>query len=89
MGQNSSLDSKIQNIMSSLFDEAITTYTSTNFQNYLLINYLNIDSTNNEIKSYIEAEKDYYQYVTISYDDESEYYDWVFGSLDWTRPDQK
>ncbi len=97
MNQTSSLDSSISSLIASMCDVAIGTYTSSNFQNYLLINYLDIQISNNEVLSnVIAAENNYYKMLVLDYntatdeENKSEFYDWVNTDLSvWNRPNQK
>lgn len=89
-GASSSLDSDINTLMGYLFSGVYSTYTSDNFQNILLIDYLNITIEDDNIKDVVTAERNYYANLVIDYDDTSEYYNWVFSkTLIWNRPDQK
>ena len=97
MSQTSSLDSSISSLIGSMCDVATGTYTSSNFQNYLLINYLGITINSNEtLSNVINAENNYYKMLVLDYnestdeDKKSEFYDWVNGDLTiWNRPNQK
>lgn len=88
----SSLDSDIQSIMASLFNDVISTYTSTNFQGYLVLNTLQIKVNTTLAEKYsisqsiIDAKMVYYKNNITNYDSESFYNDW-FTTLTWVRPD--
>ncbi|MGM9970420.1 MAG: hypothetical protein ACI35S_08505 [Anaeroplasma sp.] len=94
-GADSSLDSDIVSIMSSLFDDVISTYTSSNFQNYLLVELLDIKVNkvtfnnftldNSFISAYLTSLKN----TIINYDSASKYVSWFDGTYTWTRPDSK
>ena len=92
---SSSLDSSIQSIMSELFDSVITTYTSDNFQTYLLLKKLNVQVADIEIlgtKVSSDAINDKLTFFTNSicnYESDSIYLDWFADSTDWTRPNEK
>ena len=93
-GDSSSLSSTISSLMSTLFDDLITTYKSDNFQNVLLLDYLDIQVTDTNIADTIDAERNYYACAVCDYDEESDYYIWVFDTdteqqYSWTRPNQK
>lgn len=88
-GVSSSLDSNIETILASIFKGAIDTYCSDNFQTLLLLDELNISSTNADVAKYINTERDYYANLVISYDEESKYVDWIDPEMDWARPNQK
>ncbi len=101
-GVDSSLDSDVKQIMSSLFDNAISTYKSSNFQTFLLLRLLNVqindlalfsatDSVNKDYKintKAVSAEIENLKNQIISYDQNSPYVAWV-TDMDWTRPDSK
>lgn len=91
--QTSSLTSSISELMGKLFDDAITTYTSSNFQTYLLLNKLNIQIENNDyavkVKTYDNAnglDVEYYANQVTNYKADSEYKSWVDGTYTWERP---
>ncbi len=92
-GVESSLSSNISTLMSSMYDDVISQYTSSNFQTVLLLDLLKINSGNETIKSIIDNERKYYANLVCSYADNNDpnndgdiYYDWVFTNMDWTRP---
>ena len=91
-GVDSSLDSDIKKLMSTLFDQAISTYTSSNFQTYLLLKKLDIKINDVTIAgtkispNAAKAEMDSIQNAINSYDEESSpYKDW-FTKFTWDRP---
>ena len=58
MSQSSSLDSAISSLISDMYSDIIAKYTSSNFLNYLLITYLNIQVTDTTINNtLIDAEQ--------------------------------
>ena len=78
-----------------MYDDVISTYTSSNFQQFLLIKKLDIKSSVEAITNAVAAEKNYYANVVCNYaknadpkNDGNIYYAWVFGDLDWTRPEK-
>ena len=68
-----------------MYSDVISMYKNSNFQNYVLLDILNIQST--EYQNIINAEKTYYANVVTSYESDSIYLDWVNGTYTWTRPD--
>ena len=96
-GDSSSLESTITTILGRMFDQAISTFSSTNFQNYLLFKTLNIKVANIEnfgLKElYVNAAINYCEHTLISYDEESDYVDWLIVNDEdlavWARPDAK
>lgn len=94
-GVESSLSSNISTLLSSMFDEVISTYTSTDFQTLLLLDLLNIQTDNEKLAKIIKAERNFYANVICNYADNADpnndgniYYAWVFGDMDWTRPEK-
>ena len=94
-GVESSLSSNISTLLSSMFDEVINTYTSNNFQTLLLIDLLDIKSSDETLTKIIAAERNYYANLVCSYatnadpnNDGNIYYAWVFGDMNWTRPEK-
>ena len=94
-GVESSLSSNISSLLSSMYDDVISTYTSNNFQTFLLLKKLNITSTNESIKTILTNETNYYANLVCDYADSADvnndgniYYNWVFGNLDWNRPEK-
>ena len=86
-GVSSTLDSDISSLLSSMYSDVISMYKNSNFQNYVFLDLLNIQSA--DFQDVIKAEKTYYQNVVTSYDSESIYTDWVNGTFKWSRPDFK
>ncbi|MCM1131631.1 MAG: hypothetical protein NC310_01045 [Roseburia sp.] len=82
----SSLDSSLRTVLSSMFDEAITRYTSTDFQNYLLFNELNIDTDSAALKQQLTNYKAYLKRTSQSYSTKDDFETWYDDSLDWSRP---
>lgn len=88
-GIESSLSESISTLLSALFKDAIAAYSSSNFQTMLLLDELNITSSNEAIKSLVANERNYYANLVIDYDQESEFIDWIDPEMDWSRPDAK
>ncbi len=90
-GATSSLDSNVSSNLSYMFTEAIDKYSSANFQTVLLLDLLNITSTNETITKVLDAERNYYANQVTGYDAESEFASWVSkdSTIDWSRPNQK
>lgn len=86
-GAESSLDEDIESLMSSLFDDVINTYCSTTFQTLLLLQKLNVTTTDEALSNGIAAKIEYYKNSITENGDAKEYESWVDGSLNWTRPD--
>ena len=91
-GTSTSLTSSIYSLMTSLFDEAISTYTGSTFQDYLLLLQLDIkiaktsDSLSDKvIPAYITKLEN----TITSYKDDSDYKSWIDGTYKWDRPEIK
>ena len=94
--QTSSLTSDISELMASLFDEVITTYTSNNFQTYLLLKSLNIQIVNNDYAIKVKTfdttdglDVEYFANQVVNYDEDSIYQEWIDGTYRWVRPEDK
>lgn len=87
----SSLDSTLRDVLSSMFDDAITRYTSSGFQNFLLFKDLNITATdsNSTLARQLENYEGYLKRTSQSYDNEDSFNSWYSGELDWSRPYNK
>lgn len=88
-GDSSSLDSNIESLLSTLFTDPIEKYSSSNFQTMVLLDIINITSSDEKITRLVEVERGYYANLVIDYDSESEYISWISKDMDWTRPNQK
>ncbi len=89
-GLTSTLDTSLRNVLSSMFDDAITRYTSTSFQNFLLFKELNISVSNNALLSQqLSNYEGYLKRTSQEYDTEDDFETWYDGSLNWDRPYQK
>ena len=88
----SSLESNIASLCATLFDDAISKYTGSNFQTYLLLSKLNIqiDATNGpKVYTYdsnLGLDIEYYKNSVTDYGEEEEYLSWVDGTYNWDRP---
>ncbi len=100
-GVESSLSSNISTLLSSMYDNIISTYTSSNFQNVLLLDLLNIKSDDATIQATVTAERSYYANLVCDYADNNDpknngsiYYSWVFdaegkpNTTSWVRPEK-
>lgn len=90
-GSTSSFDSTVREVLASMFGDAITRYTSTDFQNFLLFNELDIkvSNTTSLLARQLEGYRGYLIRTSQSYDTKDDFDDWYNGSLDWTRPYNK
>ena len=89
---STSLTTSIYDMMSKLFDDVITKYTGSEFQEYLLLTELDIkiEKTNDGLsQKNIEYHMNSIKNSIIEYDDESRYISWVDGSYTWTKPKLK
>lgn len=90
-GLTSSIDNTLREVLSSMFDSAITRYTSTAFQNYLLFDDLNI-KIEDPTSTLAQQMKNYGGYlvrVSQDYATDDEFASWYDGTLDWSRPYNK
>lgn len=80
LSASSTLDHDIETVLGDLYDEAISTYTSGNFQTLLLIDTLNIKSVDDSAKAMVEkfAANERINYVNLvtKYDSTSIYAAW-------------
>ncbi|MBE6136978.1 MAG: hypothetical protein E7176_01095 [Erysipelotrichaceae bacterium] len=88
-GIESSLDAEISSLLSSLFTDAMTAYSSSNFQNMILLDELKITSDNQTISTLVENERNHYANLVVDYDADSEFNAWIDPEMDWSRPDEK
>lgn len=86
LGYTSTLDTNIQKLFASMFDEAINKYTSSTFQNILLINDMNIQIVDVNMKARFEGYKAYLVRTSKGYKAETDFDNWYDGSLNWDRP---
>ena len=89
-GASTSLDSSIYEIMAKLFDEPINNYTSSGFQEYLLLKKLNIQVKDTQAgidNKTIETHLTKLQNNIINYEKDSDYEIWFDAAYDWTRPE--
>lgn len=89
-GLTSSLDTSLRNVLSSMFDDSISRYTSTGFQSFLLFNELDIKVPNNALLTQqLENYAGYLKRTSQSYEIEDDFEEWYSGTLNWDRPYQK
>ena len=80
----STLDDDVVSVLADLYDEAIATYTSGNFQTLVLIDTLGITSSNQNITNMINTERAYYVNLVTNYDAESPYASWCAKAVTTT-----
>ncbi|MDE5715773.1 MAG: hypothetical protein K2I42_06525 [Anaeroplasmataceae bacterium] len=85
-GITSTFDSTLRDTMSSMFTDAITRYTSSDFQNYLLFDALNITTQNATLEKQLANYKGYLKRTSQSYDKEDKFNTWYEDTVNWTRP---
>lgn len=85
----SSLDSSLREVLSSMFDDAITRYTSTSFQSYLLFNDLKITSSNEVLVNQLNNYKDYLKRTSQEYKADDDFEAWYGSDINWSRPYSK
>ena len=69
-----------------MFSESISRYTSTNFQNFLLFEKLEISTTNALLSQQLNNFHDYLIRVSQDYAEKDDLAYWYDGSLNWDRP---
>lgn len=85
----SSLDSSLREVLSSMFDDAITRYTSTAFQNFLLFKDLNIVTNSSTLTQQLASYEGYLKRISQEYKAEDDFESWYDNTLDWSRPYEK
>ena len=90
-GVSTSLDSTIYELMGKLFDDVISAYTNTYFQEFLSLNKLDIKISTDDVlkQDIITAHVNKVKNTITNYEKDSEFNSWVDGTYDWTRPDVK
>ncbi|MBQ7642185.1 MAG: hypothetical protein IJS83_06915 [Acholeplasmatales bacterium] len=90
-GVSTSLDSTIYELMGKLFDDVISAYTNTYFQEFLILNKLDIKISTDDVlkQDIITAHVNKVKNTITNYEKDSEFNSWVDGTYDWTRPDVK
>ncbi|MDE7095227.1 MAG: hypothetical protein K2O23_01955, partial [Anaeroplasmataceae bacterium] len=86
---SSALDSTLREVLSSMFDDAISRYTSSDFQNFLLFKELKITSNSATLSGQLANYEAYLKRVSQSYETEDDYESWYANTLDWSRPYEK
>ncbi len=87
-GATSTFDSTLRDVLSAMFSESITRYTSAGFQNFLLFQELNIiiADGNSLMAKQLENYEGYLIRTSQSYDKEDKFSSWYNGTLNWARP---
>nr|MDE5565600.1 hypothetical protein [Anaeroplasmataceae bacterium] len=85
-GITSSLDSSIRSLLSSMFDEAISRYTSRNFQEYLLYKDMGVHIKDSKLTTALTNYEGYLKRVSQNYDKEDTLADWYSDAFNWKRP---
>ena len=88
-GATSTLDSSIRTVLGAMFDNAITRYSSSDFQKFLLFKEFNISTSDVTLSKQLEQYAGYLQRVSQAYDAEDKFDTWYDGSLNWARPYKK
>ncbi|MDE6407861.1 MAG: hypothetical protein K2K50_04580, partial [Anaeroplasmataceae bacterium] len=82
----SSLDSSLRQVLSSMFDDAISRYTSSSFQNFLLFKELNIVSDSTTLTEQLADYEGYLKRISQDYKTDDDFDSWYNNTLDWSRP---
>lgn len=98
-GDSSSLESNIYNLLCRMFDNSVSTFNSSNFQNYLLAKTLDVKINTSAILNvslkqlYVDALVENYELTLTNYGTEDTYESWLIDDADdlasWARPDKK
>ena len=91
-GTSTSLDSDITSTLKTLFSDVISMYNSANFQNLVLLDELNVTSTDEKITKMIQLQRQNYVNLVTNYGEDNKLYGtWVNvdNHSTWVRPDQK
>ena len=90
-GVSTSLDSTIYELMGKLFDDVISAYTNTYFQEFLILNKLDIKISTDDVlkQDIITTHVNKVKNTITNYEKDSEFNSWVDGTYNWTRPDAK
>lgn len=89
MGASSTLNTNFQSLFNSMFNDAISKYTSNAFQTFLLINDMNITINDQDLNARFVGYKKFLVNNSRSYETDTDFDSWYDGSLDWSRPYQK
>ncbi len=90
-GATSTFDPTLRNVLSAMFGSAITRYTSSSFQEFLLFKKLNIsafDSTS-ILSKQLSNYEGYLIRTSQSYSKDDEFENWYTDALNWDRPYEK
>lgn len=85
-GISSTFDSTLRDTMSAMFTDAITRYTSSDFQNYLLFDTLNITTNQTTLEKQLANYKGYLKRTSQSYNKEDKFNSWYEDTVNWSRP---
>ncbi len=91
-GSDTSLDSDITSMLKTLFSNVISMYNSTNFQNLVLLDEINITSTDAEVTKKLSLQRQNYVNLVTNYGEDNKLYGtWVdvANHSIWVRPNQK
>lgn len=91
-GSNTSLDSDITSMLKTLFSDVISMYNSSNFQNLVLLDEINITSTDADITKKVSLQRQNYVNLVTNYGEDNKLYGtWVdvANHSTWVRPNQK
>ncbi len=91
-GSSTSLDSKINTMLKTLFSDTISTYTSSNFQTLVLLDEIKIKSDDATISSMLNVNREYLVDVICNYGENDDLYaSWcdVSNHAIFVRPNQK
>lgn len=90
-GATPTLTSEKVQLFNAMFNDAITRYTSSDFQTYLLFKEMNIQAGTGYslLADQLVHYGSYLENVSRSYEEDETFNAWYDGSLDWSRPYQQ
>ena len=85
-GATSTLDSDVEEVLSAMFNDCISRFTSNAFQNFLLYKQLNVVVDYAPLATNYANYKAYLQNTSQNYDAKDEFDAWYADDMNWVRP---
>jgi hypothetical protein len=85
-GATSTLDSDVEEVLKAMFNDSISRYLSTGFQNFLLYKDLNAVVEYAPLATYYANYKGYLERSSQSYDVKDDFISWYADDMNWARP---
>ena len=83
---NFTLDSDVEEVLKAMFNDSISRYLSTGFQNFLLYKDLNAVVEYAPLATYYANYKGYLERSSQSYDVKDDFISWYADDMNWARP---